>query len=225
MKRHVPDPVHLGEALARRLDAVENRLAALEGLPADVAALGRAVAEISEQMKRLTTATTGRLLRSAGNGSGSGPSTGTAAGDEDAGDGQPNWLAVDDPESAGLLLEYAGAFIRDVLAPLGAAPPAGCWPLHPGVVVELVALQREHGDAYAGDSPTPVSEWLARWLPGARERVFAELSACVMERGHRHGGRIYDATGLDPARIARWWADTHGQDPDAVEAFALTRIA
>jgi hypothetical protein len=94
--------------------------------------------------------------------------------------------------------------------------------LHPDVVTDLLALTSEREGAYTGPRPTPVSEWLARWLPATTTRIHAALRPCAQERGHVHNGITYDTTGFDPFSAGAWWAtDRHIPAP---EAFALTRL-
>jgi hypothetical protein len=221
MRRHIPDSGTQIAVLARRLDAAETRLAVLDDLTADIAALARGMADLSAKVQVQTDAAASRAVRASAIGV---PEASSSPDSQEQTEGQPNWLTVADPVvAAGWLVDVA-TFVQDVLVPVGAAPGAGCWPLHPGVVAEFLALREEYRAAYAGDGPTSVSEWWSRWLPGVRVRVGEELAACAVERGHRHGGRIYEVPRLDLARVATWWADTHGRDPDEVEAFALTRI-
>jgi hypothetical protein len=215
VKQYVPDPAI--EALAARLDTVERRLGQVEQLQADVTALGRGVADLTGQVRRLTDLAA-RPAAVAGSG-GSPAASGTEA---DAA-GQPDWTTVTDPDTAAAWLVALADWSGAVLTPLGAAPASPCWPLHPAVVVELLALVAEHRAAYAAAGPTAVSEWLARWLPGATGRIHRALDRCAQERGHVQDGRAYQLPHLDVIAVATWWAGTHGQHPDAVEAFALTR--
>lgn len=225
MRRHVPDPGTETAVLARRLDTAETQLATLDTITTDTAALARGLADLTEQVRALTRATTTGAIRAAGTGTHSptdeeSSAPGTAP---DLAEGQPDWLAVSDPGTAAEWLADAATFVQDILTPLGAAP-AMCWPLHPAAVVEILALREEHRAAYTGGSPTPVSEWLSRWLPSATARIREALSTCAAERGHRHNARTYEVPHLDLARVATWWTDTHGHNPDAVEAFAMAHI-
>jgi hypothetical protein len=220
VKRHQPDTGATVAALAARLDALDHLGAAIATHTGDINALARAVADLSAQV-RTQTQTTARAIRD----------TGTETQDPDGGSdagpapvGQPDWLTVCDPVAAAGWLVDAHAFIDDVLAPLDAAPPAACWPLHPDVVVEVLSLHATYRAAYTNQDPTPVAEWLARWLPGATTRIHDALAACTAERGHRRGGATYHVPRLDPLRVATWWTDTHGTDPDEIEAFALTPL-
>lgn len=227
MRQSVPNTDRLVATLAGRVDTLETRLSALEELRTDVAALGRGVADVTAQLRALTAATNGTIIRSAGQRDREPSSTAAAAQETttaEDGDGQADWLAVTDPVTAIGWLTAATAFVTDVLAPIGSAPGAPCWPIHPTTVVELLALLAEYRASYGGENPTPVCELLARWLPGTVARIDRDLSGCVADRGHRANGHLYDGSGLDPVLAARWWAETHGRDPDAVEAFALTRL-
>ena len=227
MKRHIPDPDALATALTRRLDTletrVEQRFGLVEELRSDIAALGRGLADVAAQLQHVSQATNGRILRSAGQ-----PHTNDEVpGARDAGDdeGQRDWLAVTDPDTAAAWLIDVTRFAADVLEPLDAAPTPDCWPLHAGVVVELLALQAEYRAAYDGANPTPISELLTRWLPGATARISSDLTSCAAERAHRTGRRAYEIPQLSSERVAAWWRATHGRGVDAPEAFAMTPIA
>jgi hypothetical protein len=232
VKRHTPDQGDVNTALAGRVDGIERRLGVVDDLRADVTALGRGVADLTAQVRALAATVTSTSIRTAGarptaHGDGGDPagSDGGPDGSSDGGNGgQRDWLTVADPALAAGWLEDIAAWVDDVLHPLGLAPAATCWPLHPAVVVELLAATAERAAAYTGGSATPVSEWLARWQPGATARLGADLRACVEDRGHRTAGRTYAVPRLDPTAVARWWVDGRGLDPDAVTAFTLTPL-
>jgi hypothetical protein len=106
-----------------------------------------------------------------------------------------------------------------VLVHYGIALTMPCWSLHPTVVADLLALTHERDTAYTGPRPTPVSEWLTRWVPASRERISTSLTLCATFRGHREGMTSYDTTGFGPLSAAAWWAiDRH---IPAARAFAL----
>jgi hypothetical protein len=223
VKRHIPDPDALAGVLAGRVDQVEKRLTVLDQLSVDVQALARGLADVTNRVTHLAEATTGRILR----GAGQTPAHATVDGGSAAaaeGESQRHWVAVTDPAEAIQWLSDAVTFDAEVLAPLGLAPDPACWVLHPLVVTELLALEAEYRASYAGQDPTPVCELLSRWLPGAVGRIRLDLKPCHNDRAHRHGGRAFEIPSLDPTRVAAWWADTHGTDPGPVEAFNLTPI-
>lgn len=234
MRRYAPDPAESSSALALRVDGLDRRLAALDGVAGDLAALGRGVAELAGQVRQLAThVTTHRSAASqlaAGTSAATNPASTaatTAAPVTGEGEGQPDWLTVTDPDVAEAWLRETREWVYTVLAPLGAvltAPEVPCWPLHPIVVVELLAAQRERAAAYAGDGPTGVSEWLSRWQPASLARIAADVRNCMEDHGHRTGGRTYAVPRLDPGAVARWWVDGRGLDPDAVTAFTFTRL-
>jgi uncharacterized coiled-coil protein SlyX len=225
VKRLVPDPDALVTALTRRLDTLEtkvdDRLAQVDELRRDVSAVARGMADLSAQLQHLTQANGRAILRTAGNRQDGAVTDGGDGADDET---QRDWLAVTDPDTAAEWLADVTTFAADVLGPLGATPSAACWPLHPGVVVELLALRAEHRAAYSGPNPTPVSEVLGRWLPGAAGRISAELLRCSSERAHRSGARAYEIPRLDPVRVAAWWAETRGLQVDAPTAFAMTPV-
>lgn len=217
MKRHEPDPAATVAALSRRIDGMDQRLTLLDSIDADVAALGRGLGDLTAQMKNLAEAATRRIFERPQRPNGSSTEQPEAA-------EQPNWLIVTDPTEAAQWLCDASAFAADVLPLLGRTALPGCWPLHPAAVAEVLAVQAQYRTAYTAPEPTPVSELLSRWLPGAVRRLTTETGACASDRAHQAGGRSYEIPRLDPNSVATWWAETHGTSPDAVEAFALTPI-
>ncbi len=134
-------------------------------------------------------------------------------------------MTVTDPAEAGQWLCDAAAFAADVLAQLGHLTLPVCWPLHPAAVAEVIAARAQYRAVYTIPDPTPVSELLARWLPGSIRRLTTETGPCASDRAHRVGGRGYEFPRLDLVLVATWWAETHGTRPDAIEAFALTPIS
>jgi hypothetical protein len=216
-RRYVPEPDAVLTVLAGRVDAVERQLRLtderLAGVAEDVAALGRGMADLVAQIRQLGTSAPAAVV--------------TPAGDDDVDEGelaepQRDWMTVTDPVPAAQWLDELATWTTDVLAPHDAAPAAICWPLHPDVVAELMALQADRDAAYDGDRPTPVSEWLARWLPSASQRIGASLAHCIAERGHHADGRTYDATVLDLASVAGWWTEHRGRP--AADVLALPAI-
>jgi hypothetical protein len=222
-RRYIPDPDALGAALAARVDQLDHTIRShdtrLTGLAGDVTALGRGVADLTAQIRR----TTGGLPQPRNGSAPGSPSSGATGSDGGEEEGQPDWVAVDDPDLAREWLTGLAQWTDTVLRTHGVRLNASCWLLHPDVVAELLALRADRDAAYTGDRPTLVSEWLARWLPGAADRVATALAACITERGHRHQGSTYDATGLDPASVATWW--TTDRATPAPVAFALPRLA
>ncbi len=226
MRRAITDPTVLAAAIGRRLDTVET---GLTELGEDVTALGRGVTALTIQIRDLSQTRVQRSLASdtgtGGHGEpGTAPATDQLVGPIDEGEqGQRDWLAVTAPDVAvGWVLEVAdwSAQVLD-LHGLRLAGTA-CWPLHPDVVVELLALVAQRHDAYGGAKPAAVSEWLTRWLPAGVERIRAGLKACSEERAHWHDGHLFDPSALDPAHAAAWWA-TDRATP-APRALALPRL-
>ncbi len=197
-------------ALAGRVDATERQL---HTLATEVAGLGRGVAALTMQLTAapVTTADT---------------DTDTDAEAEEP-TRQRDWATVADPDTAIVWLAEVDQWLTDVILPAGLlAPLPSCWTIHPAAVVDLLALHAEARTAWAHPAPTPVSEWLARWLPGTRTRLAAALVECVEQRHHRQQvpgiarTRGYDTRPLDRDSVAAWWATTHGH-PTAPEFFGL----
>jgi hypothetical protein len=223
-RRYLPPDEQLAAVLAVRIDVLEGQTKKIRG---DVAALTRGVSDLTGQIRRLTTLTT--PASSAGHGGSHGGQDDGNDRPDDAGDddeagktGQPDWFTVPDVETARTWLGGLTAWVGAVLTHHGVTLPVACWPLHPAVVVDLLALSQERAGAYGGDTPTPVSEWLSRWLPAAGDRITTALTGCAADRGHRHDGRVYDTTGFDPLSAAAWWV--LDRDTPAPDAFALTPL-
>jgi hypothetical protein len=202
--------------LAARLDAVE-RTQTSQGK--DISALGRGVAALTSQLR-----TTG--LPGAGHRPGADTDTApdtaatdatdadavpdatahetgtTTTGPERSSPQQRDWLAVTDPDTARDWLLQAQEWIDHVGVRCGLGLPA-CWPLHPGVVTEVLALSAERTAAYGSASTTTVSEYLGRWLPGARDRIHQALQGCL--GGHQHQRTTFHVPALDLAAVATWW--------------------
>jgi hypothetical protein len=209
-RRYLPDPDALTAAIARRVDAIERDQATAAG---EVTALGRGVAELTAEIRRLA------RLTPANDDTTENAADGTAEGEAPV---QPDWLTVEDVETARIWLVELHRWVTEVLPGHGFTVTAPCWPLHPDVVAVLLALEVERETAYASDRPTPVTEWLTRWLPAATARIDTALAGCISERGHQHADAVYDATGLDPASVAAWWVTD--RDTPAPDAFTLPRL-
>jgi hypothetical protein len=235
VNRHEADLAAFVDGLGQRLDAVDThlvrvdaRLAQVDQMSADVAAVGRGLAELTAQVRALNES---RHTVTAG------PSPATVAGDTDGdpGDGaepdgvdgllQPDWLTVTDPDLAGQWLADAAEFATAILAHFPGTPLPACWPLHPAAVVDLIALNFQRAEAYGGESAAGVSEFAARWLPGAVRRLSAVTASCANRFGHIEDKRVYQVPALDPFRVALWWIDSRSTGlPTPSEAFALTRV-
>lgn len=126
-------------------------------------------------------------------------------------------MAVTDPDTARQWLDEAVDWARWVpLCHHLDLDETPCWPLHPVVVADLLALAAQRAHAYTDPTPTTVVEWLTRWLPAGLTRIRTETDTCRQNRGHHHDGRLYDPTGLTSPRaltdIATWWT-THRDTP------------
>ena len=230
-RRYLPDPDALATALAGRVDTLEHQITQTS---TDVATLARGVGDLTTQIRDLTTILTPPTNRQHPPNPGQDPaapahdltSTGTDPDDDGDGqeevEGQPDWFTVTDPGVAQAILGTLTTWVQDVTTHYGLTLPSVCWALHPDVVADLLALHSERAGAYTGPRPTPVSEWLTRWLPATTERIHTALRACASERGHVHDGLTYDTTGFDPLSAGAWWAlERHLPAPTA---FALTRL-
>jgi hypothetical protein len=215
-RRYLPDDQALAAALAGRIDVLERQLRQTTG---DVTALGRGVSTLSSQIRDLATNLTPTAA-----GTGDGPGNGELDEDGDGQEvtGQPDWFTVTDPDEAAAILTTLNTWVQEVGVHHGITVPVPCWGLHPDVVTDLLALSTERISAYTNPHPTPVSEWLTRWLPAATERISSALTPCARERGHRDNGITYDTSGFDPYSAGPWWA--LDRETPAPTAFALTRL-
>ena len=223
-RRYAPDGSLLIPAILARVDSLEQATSTLNG---DVTAIGRGLGDVTGQLRRLTDTSTPSSTADPAAGRAAIAAAGAGAASQDDDEAVPNWdwFAFTNPETVGLLLDpaqlaldmlmLAARSVRDVLCHYGIALPVACWSLHPTVVADLLSLHLERENAYASTSPTPVSEWLTRWVPAGRDRITAALGGCVAERGHVHAGRTYDTRGFDPYSTAAWWA-TRSTTDDAI---------
>lgn len=234
MNRHDSDLASFVDGLGRRLDAVDThlvrvdtRLAQVDQLSADVAAVGRGLAELTAQVRALNESRhTGGANPAAATGE-DGDSDPDDDADPDGMDGvlQPDWLTVTDPDLAGQWLADAAEFATAILAHFPGTPLPACWPLHPAAVVDLIALNLQRGHAYGVESPSEVSEFQARWLPGAVRRLTAVTASCEKRFGHVEDKRVYQVPPLDPYRVALWWIDSRSSGrPTPSEAFSLVPL-
>jgi hypothetical protein len=234
MNRHEGDLASFVDGLGRRLDTVDThlvrvdaRLAQVDQLSADVAAVGRGLAELTAQVRALNESRHTGPGPSTTPGADDGPDTDPDADAVlDHGYLQPDWLTVTDPDLAGQWLADAAEFADTILAHFPGTTLPACWPLHPAAVVELIALNFQRGDAYGAESAAGVSEFQARWLPGAIRRLRAITQSCENRMGHVEGTRAYQVGALDPWRVALWWIDSRSTgSPAPSVAFALTPAA
>ena len=220
MRRPVADPHAMLGAIAKRVDGTERDLAALRD---DVTGLGRGVADIVAQLRRLTAGGPTRPDHApAGPADADSPVESPETSDEDDDptprpaeddeeEGQRDWFAVTEPDVAHAWLVEAAEWAAHVPAWYGLdLQGVPCWPLHPAVVGDLLALaaQREH--AHGRPDPTPVTEWVTRWLPAGIARIRTDVSACRRDAAHHTAGRLVDAADLTTpeglADVAAWWA-------------------
>lgn len=195
MRQYRPSGDLLATVLAGRVDALEQQLAQNSG---DVTALGRGVADLTTEIRKLTTS-----------GNSASGQTPTPDDDEEEGEvpaGQPDWFAVEDPDDATRVLTALTTWVDEIGVHHGIRLPVACWALHPDVVAVLLALVTERESAYIGEQPTPVSEWLTRWLPATTTAITSALAACDEARAHVEAGTAYDLTGFDPISAGSWWA-------------------
>jgi hypothetical protein len=219
MRRAQVDLGAVTAANTRRIDSLDRTV---NGIAGDVTALGRGLAELTGQIRRITTGTADATVT----GTEIEPATGEAGPAGETADevvGQRDWLTVTDARIAlDWLVECRGwaeaALVWHDLD-LDQTP---CWPLHPTVVADVLALIEQRDEAYIGSKPSAVSEWLTRWLPAAVERIRTGLTRCNDSAGHDHRGQVYDARQLTLTDAARWWTGQRDLPPH--QALGLARL-
>lgn len=126
--------------------------------------------------------------------------------------GQPDWLKIADPDEAETWLTGALVFVERYLMPMDVDLPA-CWPWHPFLVSEIIALAEQRDLAYAGTADK-VSDYHARWLKTFKDRVGnAKREGCGRITHADRDGTKYD---IDRSRVreyARWWATDRVSPP------------
>lgn len=229
MNRHESDLAGFVNGLGRRLDAVDThlvrvdaRLAQVDQVAADVAALGRGLAELTAQVRALNESRHTATPAAAGKDD---PDEEEDDGSGSDGGLQPDWLTVTDPDLAGQWLADAAEFATTILAHFPGTTLPACWPLHPAAVVDMIALNAQRGDAYGTESAAGVSEFQGRWLPSAVRRLIAVTASCEKRFGHVEDKLVYQVGDLDPYRVALWWIDSRDTgSPAPSEAFCLTPL-
>lgn len=116
----------------------------------------------------------------------------------------PWWPDLDEPDRLDAWRSLVD-WLRDSLVihqPQFSTTLRPCWSMHPDVVDELSALHATWRAAYKNPqaSPAAASEWLDRWVPGARRRIEAALGECKRKRDHES-----PSTGLPGASSMPTW--------------------
>ena len=131
---------------------------------------------------------------------------------EEEGEGQPDWLLISSPQDAVDTLLAAMDWHDRLLPYLNAAMPT-CWPWHPILVCEVLALAETREAAYLGGDPVKVSDFMARHLMTFRSRNAAETKQCNRSE-HVVGEETYTVDRGQLDTYARWWAtDRRGVAP------------
>lgn len=113
-----------------------------------------------------------------------------------------SWLTLDDPDTAQTIMTQLVDWLGKVYIHYpGAADSLGeCWPRHPAVIEELLALQAAWHAAYTSPDATAqrAIDWHDRHLPGTQRRLRATLADCS-EAAHQPGGRADQSAPVVPA--------------------------
>ncbi|WP_020578903.1 hypothetical protein [Actinopolymorpha alba] len=205
-RRYEPaDLAGVVDHLVGRVDDLDSRLSGMhrlvhEKVEKDVEALGRGLGMLNA------------TLRDMADGAAGGPAGQGGESEE----GQQDWFAVTDPEVARGWLAEVGDWHGRVYRWLATDPLPDCWPWHPAVVVEMLALHAHYGAAYTGTAPTAVSDLLTRWLPAAESRMVKLLQDCS-PRSHLGRTRV-DTTAID--ELAYWWTVSKEGEPPGLAGVA-----
>ncbi len=188
--------------LARQVDRLENEVAGLATLRADIDEHSLALRRLSDALAEQATSRARSRARA-------GQQSGGDDGDRPA---VAEWLTVQDPGLAVRWLDELSVWVARVWNAF--QPMPDCWPWHPTVVAELLACRASWTAATGPDAtPDALSAWHDRWRPGTAARVGRSLSGCVRAGLHVDGAVRceIDPTVLD--EVAVWWATTHGTAP------------
>lgn len=174
-------------ALRARVDRLEHDHVTDRATITELTDLGNSVADLSETV----------TAQAAGLGSAPGDAGG------EAGPAVWSWVGATWASRADHLRELA-VWVRDVLRtryPARVRILRPCWPWHPTVVEELLALYGVWADAWLGQYSTAraAMDWHDRWLDGVVHRLTRdkEFSACTEE--HTEQLAIAEAHGEDAA--------------------------
>lgn len=187
--------------LTRQLGALRDQLGAgVESAETKADAALRAIAKVTDALSALTATPDG---------------DGDQA-DEDEDAGIASWMTVRDPEQARAMIAELAEWLAAVYVRYPGGQLGDCWPWHPSVVAELLALRDIWVNAHEGKtaSAAAVMDWHDRYRPGAAARVTAELAPCGLEK---HSGPV--PAGHRPVtvpgeamlgQLAQWAAETWG---------------
>lgn len=220
VKQYEPDPAAALPTLLERLAKVEGRQAELGLLRSDVNKLAsnwmaqdRTLANISASLNALAT--------------GQGASSGNSNKDDEP---RPNWLTVRDPDAAVAFLRSITRWTTTTLPYLRGGrevlPLKPCWRWHPTAVFELLLIRVHYAEAAGSDGPTPIADYLGRWLPAALKSVKDDIAGCEFKpdavihklRALTADGTRYTELGRAVVDVdewpayARWWATTDDRD-------------
>ena len=111
----------------------------------------------------------------------------------EADDMSQSWLLNQRPQMLDRLREWLEQVLIHYPGSTQALGP--CWPLHPWIVEELLALRAAWFEAYEGEraSATRTVDWHDRYRPGVVRRITEHISGCS-EEAHRKGGRLDPST-------------------------------
>lgn len=128
-----------------------------------------------------------------------------------------SWFLVDlegTPDAAELMSDLTDWVDRVLMNYPRAATvlQAACWPYHPDVVEELLALAGAWREAVKG-SGKPLAEWHDRFLPGVITRIAVTLGGCSLAEHTNHRGTPAAPAELASAAetVAEWWQATRGR--------------
>jgi len=128
--------------------------------------------------------------------------------------GQRDWFTVDDPKLARKWLADLDSWYRRVLARRLGEDLTPCWPWHPVVVSDLLALQSHYRWAFKQAQPTAVTAMRQQWFGRLVDSPVAGLADCRKDGAHYHvdGAKPVDLSQLQD--YLEWWcAGLEGTPP------------
>jgi hypothetical protein len=171
--RPKPDPAVV--ALAREVERLRERIAHLDAIAGEAKRMAEAAHRVLPELADRVASVAGDRAELAGQV------------DNDA--ISQSWLVNQRPEMLVRLREW----LEQVLIhyPDAASALGTCWPLHPWIVEELLALRAAWLEAYEGErgSGTRAVDWHDRLRPGVIGRLSEHTAGCSPE-AHRPGGRL-----------------------------------
>jgi hypothetical protein len=163
----------------------------VEALRGEVATLSGVVAELGGMVQDLA----GDIIRF------------VAQGDPSA---VRSWISVDDPELGRLMLADLAEWLDAVWVRFPGPVLPECWAYHPAVVEELWVVMNLYRSCFRkGGTWQGFADWLARYRPGAAERIDKAAGSCELSE-HVPGSELDpekwpSVPSVDLSEVADYW--------------------